>query len=281
MSNLSINITESPETLLELLEKQTNKWCYLKVQILYWLKTEKVSTIKEISQKAQVNEDVVGKWIRIYKRKGINVLIKNPNEPKIPQWVVDRLFEELKTVKFTPDIKTITLWLATVGYSASEGVANVILYSLLPQLSQFKEQESINPQNPTKNTLFIDKEIYQEFKHWKQENKIQSDSEALNELMTQFFDKIELNTPVNSLDLENTLLEKENNEKAPVSLKLDLLNQSQLAERLNITNGTLSRYRKKPIFSRWSQQRDPDNISWEWNPTLKKYQPFMDESPSI
>lgn len=44
--NPSFDIIESPETLLNILKQQTDKWCFLKVKALYLLKTEQVKDLK-------------------------------------------------------------------------------------------------------------------------------------------------------------------------------------------------------------------------------------------
>lgn len=59
---------------------------------------------------------------------------------------------------------------------------------------------------------------------------------------------------------------------APEDIKRGLTG-TQLANRLNIHASNLSRKRSDSTFCSWSQQLDPDNISWEYNALSRKFYP--------
>jgi hypothetical protein len=54
------------------------------------------------------------------------------------------------------------------------------------------------------------------------------------------------------------------------------LTGTQLANRLNIHSSNLSRKRSNPTFSSWSQQLDPNNISWMYNAISRKFYPCQE-----
>lgn len=54
-----------------------------------------------------------------------------------------------------------------------------------------------------------------------------------------------------------------------------LLSGVELAKRLGVSEATVrhQKNRNSQGFGEWSRQRDPEGITWEFNPTLKKYHP--------
>ncbi len=52
------------------------------------------------------------------------------------------------------------------------------------------------------------------------------------------------------------------------------LTQAELAKRLDVDPGTLTKNRSKPNFPHWSQDKDPENISWSYLSELKRYTPI-------
>jgi hypothetical protein len=49
---------------------------------------------------------------------------------------------------------------------------------------------------------------------------------------------------------------------------------TELARRLNVTEGTLTKRRRGEDFGEWSQGEDPDGIKWEFNAETKRYLPL-------
>jgi hypothetical protein len=54
-----------------------------------------------------------------------------------------------------------------------------------------------------------------------------------------------------------------------------LLTQTDLAKRLQVDPATLTKNRSKPNFPEWSEHKDPENVSWNYLPELKRYTPML------
>jgi hypothetical protein len=53
------------------------------------------------------------------------------------------------------------------------------------------------------------------------------------------------------------------------------LTQAELAKRLKVDSGTLSKNRSKSSFIDWSRDKDPEGLGWGYLPELKRYTPRM------
>jgi hypothetical protein len=53
------------------------------------------------------------------------------------------------------------------------------------------------------------------------------------------------------------------------------LTQVELAKRLKVDSGTLSKNRFKPSFTDWSRDKDPEGLGWGYLPELKRYTPML------
>jgi hypothetical protein len=54
-----------------------------------------------------------------------------------------------------------------------------------------------------------------------------------------------------------------------------LLSGVDLAKRLGVNPGTLSRNRAKPNFTQWSQGKDPEQWAWQYVSELERYAPVL------
>jgi hypothetical protein len=54
-----------------------------------------------------------------------------------------------------------------------------------------------------------------------------------------------------------------------------LLSGADLAKRLGVNPGTLSRNRAKPNFTQWSQGKDPEQWAWQYVSELERYVPVL------
>jgi hypothetical protein len=59
-----------------------------------------------------------------------------------------------------------------------------------------------------------------------------------------------------------------------------LLSGVDLAKRLGVNPGTLSRNRAKPNFTQWSQGKDPEQLPWQYVPEVEQYAPVVSTSMS-
>lgn len=66
-------------------------------------------------------------------------------------------------------------------------------------------------------------------------------------------------------------------EKLPISLSLEQVQKGltgvALASRLNSNSSLISYKRAKPNFSSWTQERDPDGLTWEYRPRTRRFHP--------
>ena len=53
------------------------------------------------------------------------------------------------------------------------------------------------------------------------------------------------------------------------------LSQSELAERLGVSGKTIANRRNKNDFDKWTCDRDPIGLSWEWEARSKSYKPIL------
>jgi methyl-accepting chemotaxis protein len=58
------------------------------------------------------------------------------------------------------------------------------------------------------------------------------------------------------------------------------LTQAELAKRLKVDSGTLSKNRSKSSFIDWSRDKDPEGLGWGYLPELKRYTPILSTEPS-
>jgi hypothetical protein len=54
-----------------------------------------------------------------------------------------------------------------------------------------------------------------------------------------------------------------------------LLSGADLAKRLEVNPGTLSRNRAKPNFTQWSQGKDPEQWAWQYVSEVERYAPVL------
>jgi hypothetical protein len=69
-----------------------------------------------------------------------------------------------------------------------------------------------------------------------------------------------------NVDSVNTIVDKTSDR---------LLSGADLAKRLGVNPGTLSRNRAKPNFTQWSQGKDPEQWAWQYVSELEGYAPVL------
>lgn len=60
---------------------------------------------------------------------------------------------------------------------------------------------------------------------------------------------------------------------APTTSELTALIQAELAKRLDVHSGTLTKRKSDPSFGEWSRQKDPEGIAWQYAPKQKLFIP--------
>jgi len=72
-----IKITESVESLREILKQQKRILAYNKVQMLYLFQSKQVETVREVSAILGKSEATIHRWLFQYKEGGLENLLKN------------------------------------------------------------------------------------------------------------------------------------------------------------------------------------------------------------
>ena len=115
---VKIEISESCQTLKELLKNAHTPQEKERIQTIYWLKTKTVETVKQIAIMLGRNRVTVQKWLRKYRTGGLNLLLEPKNDvggrpSSIQPEIVEKLTEELKNPEGFQSYGEIQLWLKT------------------------------------------------------------------------------------------------------------------------------------------------------------------------
>lgn len=253
-----IDVAESTATLLSLLSYEKDEWNYKKLKALYLKKSKIAETSREIAQLLETDEATVSRWLRIYRKCGINILIqqKSYSISCIPNWVTERLLEELKSLDFLPDVKAVHSWLIKVGINVSYSTASNLLATVKHKLELFRKQHQYKTATE-ENQLLISLDIYASYEQWKSRNNFLNDSQALEQLLKDYFEITSAAHISNPVTRENNLEEPvlsildtlDTLERVDLDLEVpNSLNQNQLSKRLNVNEMLLSRNRSKKIL---------------------------------
>jgi transposase len=276
-----ITITESAEQLLELAAQQTNKLLYDRVKTLYMLKVGEAATSVEVAKSLGYRTETVGLWIKNYNQGGLRKLLQISTRHRgneVPDWAIERLRQELQNAQFLPKIETIYAWLLTVGIKVGRDKAAEVHSWMKIFLDSLKlDSNSTSLADTTINSsaqLLIEPDIYIQYEHWKTEHGISNDTDALHRLMLEFF---ELNasdqTATSANNSTSEVITDDLSQSPTIDTKTStFLNQSDLAKRLGVNDSVLAKNRNKRTFPGWTKQKDPDRISWQWVPNLRRYQ---------
>ena len=105
-----VEIKESASTLKELLKQQNTPLNYSKVQVLYFLKSQKCETVQSAANLVERHRITVHRWLKRYKEGGLSALLeirKSPGRPKkIPVEVVAK-FQQDKNFEIQKDFQVI------------------------------------------------------------------------------------------------------------------------------------------------------------------------------
>ena len=276
-SPLERRIAEAPEALLALLPQQTNRWSHLKVKMLYLLKTEAATTFQQVAVLLELHEETPLRWFKTYEKSGLETFLASPKLLLrcVPTWATERLLAELQEAAFLPTVGITQAWLHTVGINVARDTTSLLLSTLKPRLQVLSSQAKALGTQAVPSCLppiLLAADIYPSYEQWKQQHQIASDAEALRQIIGEYFEC----NPVDSASAPDAPSTPAITTLASVDAGQQdvpaLLHQDGLAQRLSVNSSLLSRNRSKPTFTRWSQQHDPDGISWQWLPSLRKYQ---------
>jgi transposase len=127
-----IKITESVESLREILKQQKRILAYNKVQMLYLFQSKQVETVREVSAVLGKSEATIHRWLFQYKEGGLENLLKNRQvfgrPKKFSVEVAASLQQELRDPEGFQSYKEVHLWLWLIKGIASSYQA---VYSLV------------------------------------------------------------------------------------------------------------------------------------------------------
>lgn len=113
-----IEISESLETLINLMKFQKKVLNHSKVQSLYLIKSKQAKTVREVAEILSKGEATIHRWFALYRQGGIPLLLldkKSSGRPKkFSVEVVARIQQELKDPEGFKSYKEINFWLNIV-----------------------------------------------------------------------------------------------------------------------------------------------------------------------
>lgn len=114
---LKIDIHESVDTLYQQLQVTSHAIQRSKLQILWWLKTEKVTTVGELSEWSGYHRNTISRWLSLYRKQGLSAMLalkRSSGRPSVmPQRVKARLQAELEKERGFRSYGEIQAWLAS------------------------------------------------------------------------------------------------------------------------------------------------------------------------
>jgi len=113
-----INIVESAPELKSLLSGQKTASAKERVQALYLLKTNQVSSVKHLAIVLGRSRITVQRWLRLYRDGGLEAMLKVPQRTgrprQIPEWAIARLKSELAEPEGFNSYQEVVVWLSAV-----------------------------------------------------------------------------------------------------------------------------------------------------------------------
>ena len=113
---LKIEVTESADSLYQKLQTTSNAIQRSKLQILWWLKTEKVKSVGQLSDWSGYHRTTISRWLSCYRQQGLAVMLElkhSSGRPSVmPPEVKERLKAELAKESGFGSYQEIQAWLA-------------------------------------------------------------------------------------------------------------------------------------------------------------------------
>ena len=115
---LKIEISESIETLSNLLKQEKNLKKKERIQALYWIKSNLVETIANLAALSGKHRTTVSRWLSSYRKAGLSKMVdiykSSGRKPEIPTEIQQALINELNDKEGFSSYKEIQTWLYTV-----------------------------------------------------------------------------------------------------------------------------------------------------------------------
>lgn len=114
---LKIEILESADSLYQQLQSASNIIQRSKLQMLWWLKTQKVNSVSELSALSGYHRNTLSRWLSCYRQQGLSAMLsikRSSGRPSVmPEEVRTRLQTELAKEEGFSSYQEIQGWLAT------------------------------------------------------------------------------------------------------------------------------------------------------------------------
>ena len=114
---IRLEITESAHELKVLMNQQTKAVARSKLQILWWLATEQVSTVKELVERCGYHRTTISRWLSQYRNGGMDALLeakpRTGRHRAISAEVLAQLETELQRQEGLCSYSEVQQWLLT------------------------------------------------------------------------------------------------------------------------------------------------------------------------
>ena len=91
-------------------------------------------------------------------------------------------------------------------------------------------------------------------------------------------EKLEPSLVVGELvELDDEEPNQSNKEMRVQAKSISPLIQAELAKRLNLHASTIAKHKSLPDFPQWSQNQDPEGVSWKYLPETKMFVPVTNQ----
>lgn len=114
-NHFKVDISETQQEIKHRLERASTAASKERLQMLYWIKTQRIATRQELAQQLGRDESTLYRWLRRYKQAGIEALLEVKTAPgkasKIPFEAMRRLQEQLAKPQGFNSYGQIQQWL--------------------------------------------------------------------------------------------------------------------------------------------------------------------------
>lgn len=93
---LSLQITESADTLRQAMTQASDAVGRSKLQILWWLKSEQAQTLQQVITWSGYHRSTVSRWMKRYREGGIEALLEVQPRPGRPRAISGEIYEQLQ-----------------------------------------------------------------------------------------------------------------------------------------------------------------------------------------
>ncbi len=274
---LADDIEESSDELLFLISQNEDFYINRMLRCLYLIKTDQIESYAQLAEAVGLSNSksgylAVNRWLKTYKESGLDELLSHSKcknihtlkgRGKIPYWLMEKLAWELRHRNVFPEFDEIKDWLESVlGFEVgSKKLTHVIFEYIKPKWRSYKV---FLPPECEPLHLAVKAPTYDKFNQWRHEQGL-SLTEAINRVFESY--------PEFNIESKE---QPDISQDPPIEFYIDgvppVLRANVLAERLEVSIGTVSSKKNHRKFLLWSSIKDPDGVGWKWNTTTKHFE---------